>query len=249
MVLIGCQFRLFVVPDADVDARAGQHHRHLRNGRVAVVVGEEHFRTNNLGSIDELISRHSVGLVTGQEGHIDGAEFCHLGNIFRIAGNIDAETVENKDIAVVTSLGVELLTSRRGVVGGHSLQLNVIADIDAVTVADGKTIEPAVIDTSRFVDDGSRVAQRADGLKVEVILMLMRDEDDVRLGERGVIRHGQGTVGDRINLNLRAVEVYFQTGVLDARDGYVLARRRGERVGLALCVGSSNNQHHKQSCK
>ena len=70
----------------------------------------------------------------------------------------------------------------------------------------------------RLVDDRSLIAQGADGLAVEVVLVLMGDKNDVGLGEVEVVGDGLNGVADGIDLYLRAVEVDFKTGVLDARN-------------------------------
>ena len=49
---------LFVVADADVDAAACELHGDPVDGRVAVVVGEEHLGLDDLRSVDTLFDGH-----------------------------------------------------------------------------------------------------------------------------------------------------------------------------------------------
>ena len=99
------------------------------------MVGEEDLRLNDPCSVDTLIDGHRVGLVTGQEGNVDILQVGHLGDILRIASDVDAQTVEGEDIAVVASLGVELLMVGRGIIGRHGLDGDIGGILNLITVA------------------------------------------------------------------------------------------------------------------
>ena len=99
------------------------------------MVGEENLRLNDPCSVDTLMDSHCVGLVTRQEGNVDILQVGHLGDILRIASDVDAQPVEGEDIAVVASLGVELLMVGCRVVGRHGLDGDIGGILNLITVA------------------------------------------------------------------------------------------------------------------
>ena len=226
---------LFVVTNADVDATACERHGNLVHGRVVVVVGEEHLGFDDLCGVDTLVDRHRVGLVAGQEGHVDVLDVCHLRNVLGVACDVDTETVEREDVAVVTSLGVELLVFGCGVVGRHCLDGDVGSISANVAVLHHESIAEVSEDCLIHVDARGWGADLVDGGTIEVVFMLVGDKDDVGLGEGGVVSFGLEPHAHGVYFDLDAVVVDLHTGVLDAGDGDFLTALGGELVGLQLC--------------
>ena len=226
---------LLVVSDADVDAAAEELHADLTHGALVVVIGEEHLGLDDLGSIDHLIDRHRVGLVAGQEGNVDVLQVGHLGDVLGITSDVDAQTVEGEHIAVVTTFGVELLMLGGGVIGRHCLDGDISRVAAYITVLHDEAVLKVSVDSLVDVDAGSRGTYLVDGSTVEVVLMLVGDEDDVGLGEGGVVGLRLEPRTHGIDLDLDTVEIDFHAGMLNASDSYFLAALGGELVDLALC--------------
>ena len=89
------------------------------------MVGEENLRLNGLCSLYQLIDCHCVRLIAGQEGNVDIPDGFHLGDVLCVAGNVDAQSVEGQDIAVVTTFWMELRATFRVVIGRNGLDLDV----------------------------------------------------------------------------------------------------------------------------
>ena len=226
---------LFVVADADVDAAACELHGDPVDGRVAVVVGEEHLGLDDLRSVDTLFDGHRVGLVAGQESHVDVLDVSHLRDVLCVAGNVDAEAVEGEDIAVVTSFGMELLAARGGVIGWHCVDEDVGGVFALFAVLHNESVLEVSEDGLIDVDARGRGADLVDGGTVEVVFMLVGDKDDVSLGEGGVVGLRLEPMANGVYLDLDAVVVDLKAGVLDAGDGDLLTALGGELVGLPLC--------------
>ena len=233
---------VFVVSDADINAAAVKFHVDLVDRGVVVMIGEEHLGLDDLGNLDHLVYSHRVGLVAGQEGHVDILDVCHLGDVLGVASNVDAEAVEGEDIAVVTTLRVILLMSGCGVIGWHRLDGDVLCIFAFFTVRHHQSVAEVSVDGLIYVDARGRCANLMDGSTVEMILVLVGDEDDVSLGEGGIVGLGLEPHAHGVYLDLYTVVVDLHTGVLDARDGHFLAALGGELVYF-LC-GAYSQRHH-----
>ena len=221
-----------VVADADVDAAAGKFHNGLGDGRLAVVIGEEYLGRDGPCGLHQLIDSHRVGLVARQEGDVDILQVGHLGDVLCVAGDVDAQSVEAEDITVVASLRMELSAALAVVIGRYGLDGDILTIGDAVAVLQREAVAEHVIDGRIGIDRCGRRADAGDGLALEVVLVLMGDEDDVGLGELGVVGDWCDAGAHRVDLDLRAVVVDFDTGVLDACDGDFLAALGGELIHL-----------------
>ena len=137
------------------------------------MVGEQHFRLDDSRCVDTLIDGHRVGLVARQEGDVDILQVGHLGDVLRIAGDVDAQTVEGEDITVVTPLGVELLMVGCRVVGRHGLDGDISGILYLVAVTHHESVLKVSEDGLVHVDRRGWSAYLVDGLTVEVILVLV----------------------------------------------------------------------------
>ena len=88
---------------------------------LTVVIGKQHPWFDDLGGTDKLLGCHRVGLVAGQEGNVDVLDLLHLGDLFGITRDIDAQAVERQDVAIVAALGVELQVPLGCVVSRYGL--------------------------------------------------------------------------------------------------------------------------------
>ena len=81
-----------------------------------------------------------------------------------------------------------------------------------------------------------------DGGTVEVVLVLVGDEDDVGLGEGGVVGLGLEPVAHGVYLDLDTVVVDLDTGVLDAGDSDLLAALGCKLIYLLCCRGEESGK-------
>ena len=92
---------------------------------------------DGFGSLDELLGLHGVGLVAWQEGNVDVFEFCHFGDVLGVAGDVDAQSVDGEQVAVVATFGVELEVAFGGVIGRYGLHFQVAELLFVAIVHDG----------------------------------------------------------------------------------------------------------------
>ena len=162
--------------------------------------------------MSQLTGGHRVGLVAGQEGDVDVLHGSHLRYVLGVACNIDAETVEGEDVAVVAPLGMELQVPISDVVGRNGFKGNVVGNRLAVAVLHRLSVAKHVGTTLVGDELGVFFGQLLDGIGAVVVLMLVGYEDIVGFGELGVVclpvaefQHG--------------VYLYFLAVVLDADAG------------------------------
>ena len=210
------------------------------------MVGEEHLRRDGAGSLYQLVDSHRVGLVARQESDVDVLQVGHLRDVLRVSGNVDAQSVEAEDIAVVASLRMELCATLGVVVGRHGLDGDVLTVGNAVAVFQREAVAEHIVDGCVRVDRGGRCADAGDGLALEVILVLMGDEDDVGLWELVVVCDWCDTGTHGVDLDLRTVIIDFETGVLDARDSYFLAALGGKLIYLLGGIATGGCQAAEQ---
>ena len=180
---MGIFYSLLVVANQDFDAFPGEQRGEFVGRCVVVVIGEEHLGFDDLRGVGCLFDGHRIGLVAGQEGDGDVLDIGHLGDVLRVACDVDAHAVEGEDIAVVTTLGVELFASWGGVVGWYGLDGDVVGDLHLVAVLQCLSAAEHLMDGGVEVDLRGGLRQLRDGVAVEVVVMLVGDEDDVGLGE------------------------------------------------------------------
>ena len=217
----------------------------LRSGAevcLTVMIGEEYTRLDDTGSTLQLVCSHRIGLVAGQEGNVDVFYIGHLGDVLSVACNVDTHAVEGEDIAVVTTLGMELFAPRGGVVGRYGLDGDVVGNFHLVAVLERLSAAEHLMDGGVEENLGGGLAQLRDGVAVEVVVVLVGDEDDVGLGELRVVGLGLHALADGIDLDLHAVVVDLDTGMLDACEAYFLTTIGGELVGLLLCLATEGHQ-------
>ena len=210
------------------------------------MVGEEHLRRDGAGSLYQLVDSHRVGLVARQESDVDVLQVGHLRDVLCVASNVDAQSVEGEDIAVVASLWVELGVALGVVIGWHGLDGDVLTVGDAVAVFQREAVTEHVVHGCIGVGRCGRRAEAGDGLAFEVVLMLMGDEDDIGLWELVVVCDWCDTGTHGVDLDLRTVIIDFETGVLDARDSYFLAALGGKLVYLLGSVATGGCQAAEQ---
>ena len=85
---------LLIVADAQVDVCIFEGGSDFVHRGLAIVIGVKDFGLDALCGAGELCRGHRVGLVAREECDIDVADAVHLGYIFGVASNINAEVVE-----------------------------------------------------------------------------------------------------------------------------------------------------------
>ena len=99
------------------------------------MIGEQHFRLDSLGSLYQLFCGHRIGLVTGQEGDVDILDSRHLGNVLRVACNIDSQPVDSQDIAIVAPLGMELRATLRRIICRNGLHRKALGNLQICSLS------------------------------------------------------------------------------------------------------------------
>ena len=127
---------------------------------------------------------------------------------------------------------MELLTARRRVIGRYSLDADVIGILHLVAISHDQPVLEMSEHSLVHVYGCGRCAYLVDGFAIEVILVFVGDEDDVCLGEGGIVSLWFQPHANGVHLNFHTVVVDFHTGVLDARDGYFLSAFGGKLVHL-----------------
>ena len=151
------------------------------------MVREQHFRPDHPRCVNKLFDRHGVGLIARHEGDINVFDFGHLRNVFGVACDVDSQSVEGKDEAIIPSLGMELLMSFGSVVGGNGLKGDVGGQLQLIAIGHHRAIAEH-FDAALVGDQLGVVArQHFDGGRVEMVVVLMGDEEVVRLGHRSVV--------------------------------------------------------------
>ena len=224
---------LLVVADAGVDAGACKHEPGLADGRVVVVVGEEHLGLDGLGGTYQLVDGHGVGLVAGQEGDVDVFQLCHLGDVLGVAGDVDAQSVEGEYVAVVAAAGMVLLAALGGVIGWYGLEGEGVAKDNFVAVLHDAGVAVELADVRVGEDDGISADELCECHAVEVVGVLVGDEDVVGPWHRGVVGLRLER-GDGVEVEVHAVVLDHDAGMLDTGELDFLARGGLEGVGLAL---------------
>ena len=245
-------FLLFVVADADIDAVGLQQGGEAADVRLSVVIGEQHLGLDDAGGTHQLVRRHRVGLVAGQESNVDVLDVLHLGNVLRVARNIDAQAVKRQDVAVVTPFGMILLAALRRVVGGHHLQARLLSG--PVVIAVAHCIAAAVELNTAVVGDeiGLRMAQQANGLRVEVVAVLVGHQDGVGLGHRRVVDRAVAQLCHGVDVDLPSVVLNTDAGVDEGMEGHGPSAGGGEYVrlkggGRLLGAGCQSQQKQQAS--
>ena len=153
------------------------------------MVGVEGLGLDEVGGFDELFVGHRVGEVLGQEGQVDLRKVLHGGNRFRVAGQIDLESVEIEDIAVTYAARMEQVAV--GIATVHIVRLHG-PDADAGPSAAGivgqhhvTAVHPPDVlahDEGRF-----RGFDLGKGLFVVMVVMVVGDQDQVGFGIAGEV--------------------------------------------------------------
>ena len=173
------------------------------------MVREEHLWLHRLCCLDKLFGGHRVRLVAWQEGDVDILDILHLWNVFRIAGDVDAQSVKGKDIAVVATFRVELCVTLRGVIGRHCHNSEVIGCLQFVAIAHHLPIAQHVSAALVGYQSCLVIGQRLDGLFV-------RHEDVVGFGYCAKVNSLPAQLCHWVNLYL--LSVILDSGGLDDDD-------------------------------
>ena len=213
------------------------------------MIREEHLRFDGLCSLNQLINRHCIRLVARQEGNVDILNLCHLGDILGVASNIYAQAIDGQDIAVVTSLRMELGTTLRIVVSRNDLQGDVVTIGHAVAISQSDAITKHVIDGHIGIDGRCRSTNLGYCLALEVITMFVGDEDEVGLRKLPVVGLRLGTDSNGVNLNLNAIVGNLQARMFDTSDFYRLTALCGKLVCLLCGITACSNKtsRHKSN--
>ena len=196
---------LFVMPYSYINVVVGELSRNGGHVGLSVMIGEEHFRLDHSSCVDKLARSHGVWLVAWHEGDVDVADARHLRNVLGVSRDIDSNTVDSEDEAVVTSFWVELGVSLSGVICRHSFNGNVV-DVGFVTVLHDQSVTNLVSTTLVGDEFCFLLSKSLDGRLVEMVSMLVCDEYVVGLRHGGIVHIAVSEFVDRVDLNLLAIE-------------------------------------------
>ena len=173
---------LLIRPDSYLYIRVAEQLCHLGDRRVAIVIWKQHFGADAPRRTCRLLGRHGVRLVGGQKRNVYGSQTAHFINVFGISGNIDAQSVDGKHIAVVPTLGMIQQMSGRDIVCRHSPQHHAGFKLQTVTVVHHHA--PPQDFRTVLIGDEQRGAllQIGNGRLVEMVAMLMGYQNIIGLG-------------------------------------------------------------------
>ncbi len=143
------------------------------------MIGVEDLGSERGGGLVQLFRGHRKWLVAGQECNVYRTQIPHLGDDFRIARNIDTESVHDEYKPVVPFFWMKLEIARSGVVGSCCLDGHVICQSQAVTVLHHCPLFDHVCATLVEDQPGAIFGQDIDCGRVEVVTMFVCDEDEV----------------------------------------------------------------------
>lgn len=249
---MGMDRKLLIVSYPHVDSTAFEQTDHLLDVGIGIMIREEHFGPDGLCGFGALLGRHRVRLVGGEESDVDIFEARHLRNILRIATDIDAESVEREDETIVAALGMEFEMFRSRIIGQNSLNGHAIAELQFVAIVHHPTLPDNLGAVLVGDNHGRGLFQLPYSHGVAMVEMLMGDEDEVGLGQLGIIRL-RLQFRDGVHLYLLTVVVDSDATVLDGGEGDFLAALGLERISLlAHCVLATCRQRdgrqHEQQC-
>ena len=212
---------LLQLPDADI--LAGKEGREGGEIGLAVVVRDEDLGGDGLGSGDALVHSHRKGLVHREEGDVNVFQVRHLGDVFGVAGDVDAETVDGEDITVAVALGMEHFATGRGVVGRDRIHDDTTRKFGPLPVRDGLAL--ADLGAAGLIEDqpGTLRGEDVDGDGLEMVLVLVRHQDDIGLGELHRVVRMLAVLAHRVDLDGQAIVCNFQRAMLDEGDPHGFA--------------------------
>ena len=197
--------------------------------RAAIVIGDDDLRMEGFDGFGGFRGRHRVGEIHADESYVDIPESSHLGDTFRIRGEVELLASVGKDVSVIASLGmVELSGSgaAREVVGRNGLDAPLLPLL-SLSVGDG-------LGGGKLLDDrggsdylGCWLAEGCDGFRVEMIGVNVGDQNEVCLGESRELC-GLG----RIDVDGFSSGLDESAGVDQGRDLHV-SSRGGESLRLS----------------
>lgn len=225
---------LLVVPDSDIDAFPLQLRGNAFHVGFPIVIREQHPGAYHFGGMYQLLRGHRVGLVAGQEGDVDVLDGLHLGDVLGVAGDVDAQAVEGEDVAVVAPLGMELQMPFGGVVGRDSLHGDVVGQFQTVAVVHRRALAEHLYTTPVHDQLRALFAELPDGRLVVVVEVLVGDEDDVGLGQGGVVNCAVAQFRARVNFNLPPVIFDADAGVHQGVDSDGFPALGGELVRFVV---------------
>ena len=199
------------------------------------MIGIKDCRTHRTHRLRRLFDGHRIGLVDGQESHVDSFERQHLGRGFAVACNVDARMAQRKHVtAILTLAGMELQMPLGGIVSRNRFDMYSVERFRRGFRRHRITVEIERFGRSLVTDDGRLGSQQQfDGRTVEMIVMRMRNEHYVGLRQMRII----GVVGDGIDIDAPPVEIDGQRGVFEKRERdrpSVARRHRIGRIGRRL---------------
>ena len=203
---------------AEENRDAGEAGREPGQVGIGEMIRDQDLGLKDLGGMDALVHGHRVRLVDREEGDVDILDIGHLRDVLRIAGDIDAESVDGEDKAIVTALRVEVRAALGVIVGGDGVQVDVAGELAAIAV--GHHGAPAKHLRDAGVSD-EVIAICAEGLQghaVEVVAVLVGDQDDIGLRElRGVVGR-DAEAAYWVDVDGQALVHDLQRAVLDEGD-------------------------------
>ena len=222
---------LLVIPDSDVDGLAFEQFGDSLDGRFRIVVREKRLRLYRLCRFRDLFRSHCVRLVAGKECDVDILQRRHFRDVLCVACNVNAKSVNGQHVAVVASFRMKLRSTGRRVIGGDSFNLNAFGNRKTFAVLKRRAGTELLLNSGIDDDLSSALLERGYRGGVKVVEMLMRDDNDVRLRKRRLIRL-RFELHDGVNLNLKPVVLDSQAGVLDRGNRYDFAALCCELVRL-----------------
>ena len=125
---------LFQIPYPHIDAQTSGGADDFGGVGQTSVVGYRILGRMVAACLAELRYRHRLGLVAGQESHVDVLDFGAFRDELGVAGDVDAESFQVQDVAVAHALGVQIAVARRDVIGRHGIKRHAMAEVGFLVV-------------------------------------------------------------------------------------------------------------------
>lgn len=89
---------------------------------------------NGFCRLYSLFRCHRIRLVDRQEGYIDILYLFHFRDIFRVSGNVNPGAAHSEDISVVTSLGMEFISTGSCIISRYCFQFDFGCNLQYITI-------------------------------------------------------------------------------------------------------------------
>ena len=183
----GNQHDLLRIPVEQADFDAGACELFLEHCKIGavVVIGNHDLGVEGFDRVGRFFGRHGVGEIHADEGDVDVLEGAHFGNVFGVAGEIEADAAEGEDVSVAAAFVVEKFAGRRAtgeVVGGNGFDGPALPGF-GFAIGDGLGRVDGGDDGGGGQNFGPGLGDFGDGSGIHVVEVNVGNEDEIGFGK------------------------------------------------------------------